>query len=345
MHRLSRWSEARSRARAGQGAARLLMLGDSTTFGYGAQGGAGHLRTPYSVPAQIAALVTASRAVRAQANGWMGLSLPAGDPRITLGTGWTATASPPSLGGATVMATEVGSVLSFSPGAPVDHFTIYHIASPGNGAFLVDVDGTGAVPVDSRGPARIAAFTLCVRPGRHTLNITSSALASGIFIVGCEAGLSAEDQVVVIGAGWQGAASAQIADDREYWSSANVIGQLRPDLTTINVGINDWYGDVPIAQFAAGVQSLVRAAAACGDVALFAPTPTNPAIVPAATQRSYVQALAQIADANAIPLIDLAARFGSWESANGRGWMNDDVHPNARGYAEVAAAAVAALFP
>jgi lysophospholipase L1-like esterase len=341
--RLPAWSAALARARSGSGTTRLLMLGDSTTFGYGAQGGEGYLRTPLSVPAQLAALLTAS-GVRAQANGWMGLSLPAGDPRITLGAGWTATGTPTSLGGSCIMATHAGGVLSFAPGVPVDTFTLYYIAHPANGALLIDIDGAAGRQVDTAGRYLVSTATVRMPIGPHTLHVTASVLASGIFIVGCEAHDSAHDGVTVINAGWQGAASAQIADAREYYSSANAISRVGPDLTTLNVGINDWHNAVPPEQFCANMRICTDVARRSGDIAIFTPSPTNPTAVPERRQRDYVERIRHFCETDDIPLIDLHARFGSFASAQARHWMNDDVHPNAAGYAEAAAAALEVIL-
>jgi lysophospholipase L1-like esterase len=341
--RLPIWDAALEGARAGWGSARLLMLGDSTTFGYGARGGKGYLRN-LGVPAHLAALLTASSGVGAQANGWMGLSLPEGDPRVVLGEGWTAGRTPASLGGCCIRATLEGGVLSFAPGVPVDTFSVYYIANPANGTILLDIDGEGGQREATSDGYVVSVATVRAPVGLHTLNVTASVLASGIFIVGCDAHDSGVDRISVIGAGWHGAVAAQVADAREYFSSANALRGVKPDLTTVNVGINDWHNAVPLEEFAASLQACVDAARWCGDVAMFTPTPTRSTEVPESRQRDYVERIARVCESNDIPLIDLFSRFGSWEAADARGLMNDPVHPNAAGYAEAAAAAVEVIL-
>lgn len=321
------------------------MLGDSTTFGYGAQGGGCDLRAKLSVPARIADSLTVSAGVRAQAFGWMGLSLPQGDPRLVLGDGWTATDTPKSLGGATIMATRRGAHLSVAPGGAVDSFTVHYIANPGNGTLRLEMAGADCITTAAGEAAALAR--VCLRAPRATsgpLTVTAATLGAGVYIVGCEAYDSAADEIAVIGAGWQGATSGQVADAREYYSSGNAIRAVAADLTTINLGINDWYNDVPPADYAAHVLACVAAARGSGDVVLFTPTPTNPAVVPGQRQVLYVEAVRRLGRDHAIPLIDLYDRFGSWEAANRAGLMNDDAHPNAAGYADIAAATVGLIF-
>jgi lysophospholipase L1-like esterase len=345
MRELTRWRAAVARAQAGQGCARLLMLGDSTTFGYGSQGGEGYLRTPFSTPAQIAAFLTSSYGCRAQANGWMGLSLPTGDPRITLGPGWTSTGTLTSIGGGIIAATRVDSVMSFATGAVVDTFTVYYIAAPGNGVSSIGIDGCAAKLVDSGDHPSIAKATIDVPPGPHVLKITSHVLANGILIVGCEACRKSDDHISVLGAGWHGATSSQIACGDHYYSSLLAILNIKPDLITINIGINDWYGRTPLPDFSRNISALVEVATACGDTTVLTPTPTNSSQVPADRQLQYVQEIIRVANAAGVPVIDLHERFGSWETGNAMGVMNDDVHPNARGYADIAVAMIEAIFP
>lgn len=85
------------------------------------------------------------------------------------------------------------------------------------------------------------------------------------------------------------------------------------------------------------MQSIITAAKASGDVILVTDAPAAASEAPLAQQQEYVNALSSLAQSNNVNLVNLYQLWGSYTQANANGWMANTVHPNATGYAQIAA--------
>src|SRR5262249_17937349 len=136
--------------------------------------------------------------------------------------------------------------------------------------------------------------------------------------------------------GISGATAADAADTRSPYSVANTIPQLRPDLAVINFGLNDWQKNVEPDRFKAALRALIDRCGPTADILLETCNPAGPRGPYAYPLDAYWQAMRELSDEIACPLIDTAAVWGDYEAAMARRWMSDTLHPNADGYEEKA---------
>jgi lysophospholipase L1-like esterase len=95
------------------------------------------------------------------------------------------------------------------------------------------------------------------------------------------------------------------------------------------------------------MQSIINTAKLSGGVSLCSGFPVNSANRTNwanGVSTAYIAALKQLAITNNCGWIDLYQRFGSWATANANGFITDDIHPNANGYAEIANAYVSHIM-
>lgn len=328
-------------ARAGSTTARILGVGDSTTFG---SGGADTVVYPFN--SYLYKMID-----MLEANGdkaVYGLSVPPTntntDDRWSVGsTTWTKTSF--GAGANSSYSETAGGTgsLTFTPRTIADTYSVYYIQYGSGGTIGVSAGGSATTSQSTAGTNSVQKVTVTA-PQASASNVVQIAHTAGgnVHIVGVEAYLSTEKSIVLGNAGVAGSSASG-------WASAPVgstefggIGLIKgyaPDLTIINLGINDAAASVSVATFKANIQSLITAAKLSGDVILLtmAPSQNAPTNV---FEPQYVSALYDLADSNDIPLIDGYKRFGSAYNAE---FMADSVHPNDTGYYDVAAIVSEAL--
>jgi lysophospholipase L1-like esterase len=330
---LVRWRAALANVRQGIGQAKILCIGDSTTLGAGSG-----VLTAY--PARLASLLNTPTVIGfapARAT-----NTP--DLRWTLGAGWSFVTNAGGFGGgqAYTATTGAGGALSFTPGLIFDTVDVYFAGDPAAGTAPVTVNNV-TTTLNTAVTAGFRKQTISVSPGQHTISIGSPTGTVSIF--GIDAYLSSASQVRVGNAGRSGSTA-------DMWTStalpANALAGITthaPDLVIYMTGINE-NGYLTDAQLRTHIETIGTTVEGLGaSFIIMSPVPSNEAAAPGITanQQAFRAMMRTVSDARGWPFIDLNTRLGSYTTINGLGWMADDYHPNAGGYADMAIAVAGAL--
>jgi len=258
------------------------------------------------------------------------------DPRITVGSGWDY-AGRYTMGGACAHGTGVYGQLSFTPTVPVDTFKIWYQRVSGGGTFSAKIGAGTATNVNSNGAEGMLSQVITGTLGVNTLNINYVS-AGDVHIKGIEAYDSASKRVHFINCGW-GTSSTT-----DWFTSCRTdITTFAPDLTIINLGINDEMaentapGSLPLATSQSNLQAIINAVTT-GSILIVTHTPYNNAVTDA-EKNTYVTMVKNLAAANNIPVLDYYLRSGGFINFNNAGLIAaDNIHPNQNGYADMALA-------
>lgn len=151
--------------------------------------------------------------------------------------------------------------------------------------------------------------------------------------------------VDVINGGWSGMRSSDLALNTSVFDPLNVISSYAPDLTIISCDINDWItaNGIAVATYTANLTTFVAAAKAAGDVLMISSSPSTVASASQARQQDFVNAAKSVAASLGVGFSDQWSRYGTWDAANGAGFMTDALHMNAAGYDDFAIGVLGAL--
>lgn len=337
---LPKWRKALAGVRRGTANAKLALIGDSTTRGQGS--GTTTAQALNGYPVQLSGLLDGSNGLRA---GWQNLfgtgnaTLSSFDSRVTL-TGSFTTSSVSCGGQLFRMATT--ATLAFVPTVNCDTFDVYSVNN-GTGSFTINLDGGATLAtVNTTTSGTIVKTTVSGTLAGHTLNCV---WASGTpYILGVDCYNSAVKQASCWNFGWLASTSANWSRQVTLFDPGPAIrNYLVPDLSIIDLGINDWSTSVSPATYRANLQTLITDCLAAGDVVLKTPAPTQDSVVSLDTQKQYVYMVYDLARENNLLVIDGFQRFSSWEVANALGFYNDNKHPSASGYSDIAMAVANAI--
>lgn len=337
------WTSCVSRVKINAGNCRVIMVGDSTTYGLGSNGtlSTGDMTTA-AYPARLSQYLN-SALLPTQRDAVIGAGGGAGngdsclnDNRIVCGGGWGVNATFFTAGGDTFLATSAGT-LTFTPTDQVDTFVFWYLSN-GFGAGTYAVDGGSTTSFSEAGSAGLHSVTISAGTlGSHALDIAWT--SGSVYVVGFEAYNSAQGSVLIENAGWSGSRS-------QTWDSGSslpylpqpTITNMAPDVVVLDLGINDWSLPTSVPNYTTFMQSLITSWQAVSDVVLVTPAPSSTGFVSLATQQPYIAALYQLATTNNIPLIDNFSRWGSYERANPApmSFYFNNVHPNKTGYVDFA---------
>jgi hypothetical protein len=237
-------------------------------------------------------------------------------------------------------------LLHFVPTTNVDTFDVicYNagrgIAFAMDGAVASGITAPGATVAGNivTLPATNSGFTRITIPagalGSHNLAMVKAGGVDPPLLASVRGYTSSVSGIEIITTASNGANSANQASANVggfTWSALDYLGFQTPDLTIINLGLNDGAGTT----LAANLQTIITKAKLTGDVLLVSPNPQNPTNNSVANQLFMRDAAAALAVTNSIAYIDLYTYFTDWptfapRSANG---LN---HPNRGAYAEIA---------
>lgn len=336
---LPHWDAALSAARQGTANARILCIGDSTTWGYEIGG-----PIPNSYPAQLATLAATGGNPSVS-----GLSIPNGtDSRWTIGAGWNSA----SLGAANTQAltnTGGGGALTFTATVLADSFYVYYIGGSGTGytpvgAFTAQATGGSSVSVPFNSSLTGGIYRALVTAGSaSSTNSVSITVASGnsAVIAAVEPFLSTKNQVLVGNAGVIGTATVNW-NSNQPGGSFSFISGTTPDLVIISLGINDAGASVPVATYTSNMQAIISAAKATGADVILSTMPPAQGTPYTTYEPEYVTAIKSLAASNNLQLIDFYGILGgSFNAAN----MSDALHPNIGGTTLWAKSMLSTTFP
>lgn len=323
--------------RAGTARMKLLALGDSTTAGYGANGSTDTNARIKSYPELMAALLTARGLASRVDNFFCQANLSASyDPRVVKGAGWVNTSSK-SLGGYLLNNSTTTNPLTFTPVGQYTSVDIYHYA--GGGVFTVTLGAGTPVDVTPPGGGSIIKTTVTVAQAGLAKGAWAIALAPKVsgnqpLLCGIECYDPAVPDISVLNAGASSFATGDMIGGA--FTANNVIGVVAPQVTIINLGINDAQVPVSDATFTSNMQTLITAAKASGDVIICMFTPCITSTVPALVAAGYRADLYALAITNGCVFVDMTERFIDYPTANTDGFMFNTIHPNGLGYADMA---------
>lgn len=338
---LTKWFSALEGQTAGTTSPRLLLLGDSTTFGVGSNNGIGTDLVTNNYPSVLTSLFSANSRP-AQSNAFIGGGsniferTMLNDPRVIPGAGWGA-ATQTSTFGNCLANTSNANVLSFTPTVNTDSFKVSYLRFTASTSTLrMNINGGANTDVSTVGANALLSQSITSTVGPRVLNISKLSGAS-LFFASIEAWDSTKKEIAVLTAGWPGVRSSNAVDISQAWSPLNTINYYTQDLTLVMIGINDWNNAVPVATYKSNMQTLIDTLkSGTGDVVLVTPVPTRTTVTPLATQQLYVTALQELAVTNSLQIFDLFSNWVSWEVSNPLGRYNDNIHPSSVGYSDVA---------
>lgn len=335
--------KALANVKAGLGNMKLLVIGDSTSVGFGAATASSYTGAKaLCTPTQLAKYLTAS-GITAKANSFFGCNAfyftsptVAGlyDPKISGTAGWSNYGSS-SLGGGAFHAT-AAATLTYTPTENTTTFDVYYWDSVGT--FSLDIGGAGTTNIVGGGTLLVKKATITAAAGLSALNIIW--VSGSCFIHGVVSYNSAVPEISVMNAAWSG---SKVAD----WNSAaspafNLIAGitlLAPDLTIIRAGINDWNAATSPAAFITDLTNVVATAQLSGDV-IIETSPygalTGSPSAALATQQAMIDAMQSVALAKHCAFNNNAVRWGSQVEMNAAGYYSDLTHYSGIGYSDLA---------
>lgn len=331
------WSSAVRAMQAGSANAIVLLLGDSTTVSFGANGNGYNGAQPLSYPADLQGLLNAAGLSSLNKHFWNqgnvdSLSpFPSYDTRVTYGSGWGGNGTERAFGGTNIVNSTTTNPLSFAPGVSFDTIDVYYATGAGLGTFTVDIGGASLGTLNCAGTAGYAKQTFTVSAGINTVNIKR--VSGNVVFCAINCYTAAQKSIHIIAAGNNGALSDWIANGSTGTDSAAAnLGIVAPHLTVLCCTINDWNNAFNLTTFQNNTQAIINAAKVYGDVILMTGVPTSTATTAQATQDSYTAVYSSLASSNSLKLIDMKAQWGSFAAANALGLYFDNIHPSGLGY-------------
>ena len=329
----------KGRVLSGSGRGRILPIGDSTTASAGAATGTTGCVGAFakSYPTQLAAALTA-KGLRASNKSFGGdqsigsqVTYPQYDPRATPapGVGWSFTLN--SLGGNAAYFQGGGAgVLSLTE--VCTNFTVYHARGFSSGTATVSVDGGGSLgTLSAIGGSDVIGTTFSAGAlGSHIIQINAS--NNGNFVIVAIVAWDATNTGIdIVQAGAFGVASSFFTAAANPWNALNAIGYLTPDLTVIQLGINDIIGSVSPATYGQNLSTIAAAAKVSGDVLIMDMLPMS--AYPFASQQPYINAAIAAANSNGCMFASVNNRFSnSYTTSNTLGYYYDTLHLLSPGY-------------
>jgi len=338
------WRKKVAQVRAGLSDAKLLCLGDSTTFGYVAP--PNDVATPpiASYPSDLAAILN-----NYFAPAFVGLGIPKAqsgsskDGRWTVGSGWTYTPGSAIGWGNSEMyfGTASSGGLVYTPGTSagtVDTFDVYYVHSS-SAPFTIQATGGAPVTVTPTGSAGVYKATCTAGSAATTNSVTITTGTGTERITGVEAYHSSIRRIRVGNAGVGGSTSKTWGAASNSFNSIPHITAYAPDLTIIDLGINDFASpNTPAATFKANITAIVNAAKLSGDVILMVPPPPDISGNLAAGYAELIPTYPDLATTLQTGLVDITSRWVSRNNLNPLGYYSDTLHPSRIGYGDMAQA-------
>lgn len=329
---LKHWRKALGNVRNGVANAKVAFIGDSTTAGW--YGVTDPTVRSKSHPNQFAKILAGVGIPTGVESFWgnnrlnNSTSLSAFDSRAVMGAWAVAQVSRVTGGGWLTGA--AGAPFKWTPAVQVDTFDVYY----SGGSFTADIDGGATTPSVVSG-VNTKKLTITAALGTHTLNLTY--VSGTVTVLAVDAYNSAAKQVSVWNWGAYGVSTNFWATGLNPYEMISSLPFLAPDLSIIDMTINDIGLSVPVATAQANLQLTITACQAVGDVILVVPVPGQlDSTRTQAVISAYAKMIYQLAATNNIPLIDFNRRWENYVAAQAAGLMSDSLHPGTVGYIDKA---------
>lgn len=322
---LANWTAGRAAVAAGTADAKILVIGDSTAFGY-PKGG---LQQSWS---HKLAEKLATRGLAAQ-DGGTTPGLAGGDnPRWTPATGF------PNLinygfGAQGWQYNGWSGPLTTYADASVtaDSFDVYFVRGSGSTSITLQINNENAQTFDTTGATSIGKLTISSSTAATSHTLKVSAVGSGAILF-IEAWLSTGKRVRVANAGAPSTNTTTWASGVGIYSAA-MIQAYQPSVVICLLGANDAIGGFDAKTVTANLGVLAAASVAAG--ADFVNLSSVPCQIPAeaALQKQYAL---RTRYGTSPAFIDLNGEAGTWANWNQLGYMGDLRHPNEAGMDRIA---------
>jgi len=322
---MAKWWAAKGRADARTGHAKILVIGDSKSYGY-PEGMLLSWPTGMMPRASFGPQTQPGASIAGVS------SMP--DPRWSIGSFQTVF-GPGS--GALFGEPGAGAAATYTPGVVVDTVDVWWYRAIGKGRFVVSIDGIAQPAIDTNstdgsGGWRKTTFTVTANAG-HSVSFARPTDGVVHFFVDAY-----QDTVKSIRlANW-----GVIGSVTDTWAngpySAEAITGWAPDLTLIMLGTNDGNSGTPAATWKVNIEKIIDAAKSTGDVVLLSciPSASGPAL---AGETAYRAIAPQVAAGKDVTYVDVFGKLGPYDPS----LFADDLHPNGRGHANVARIVAEAL--
>lgn len=299
------------------GTAKILTIGDSTVAGAGAT-------AQTSWPMQLRAMLVAA-GCSLRGTGTVFASQGITDTR------WSSTGTVTGSGSfAQISSTGTKTFVSDVAGTSVD-ICIFN-SSTGNAAWDID-SGARTGTITPAGGTTIQKVTVATGLANTTHTVKVTASGGTVFLI----------SVNVYGAtGLQisnmGVSGTKVLDWKVTSGVANFPMAVTdtPDLIIVQLGVNDAGGSTNLTTMLADYTTVLTNCQALAPTMVV--VPLNSSGVTTAAMGPYASLCYDLADAKGVAAVDLFARWTSYANANTYGLIADSIHPNAKGYSDLAQA-------
>ena len=317
-------------------AVRLVIVGDSQSFGRGVGGGdrlvdgAAAKCWPTLLAYFLRQMGFAASAESFFEGNNTGASWALYDPRVDPASWLIATGT--TIGGRLLYANATGlGQPAITPAAEVDTFEIYYpVNTYGTLNYTID-NGAAAMAVQAGSPALGKAVATATKVGSHTLRLARNSAAGGsAYVSGVVAYNAALKDVRIINAAARGWSTVDWLVADQPWRAFPGIRGLSPQITIIMLGPNDrrvgGAGTTP-AQLEANLLALINQAKADGgNVILALPMPIAQTEIATITDAEQTAIYERLARTNQLPLVRTDLILGTWEAASAAGKVGDTLH-------------------
>lgn len=347
---LTHWRSTIAAVKAGSRRGRVVFIGDSTSMGAGA-GSGGTLNEngayPNAWPQQLAAkLNTAGIPCVAQsfwASAAAAVAYDTYDTRVTRGPNWS---NAQGCFGGTMFKFTAGAVnnLTFTPAAAFDTVVPWYMKISGDGTATINVDGGASLGTlnFSNATSVLSSTAFTVAKATHTINIVPANDAL-FFMLGIQTYDSTVPAIDFFQCAQAGATTATFIPNTNPWEALKALTTLAPDLTIIDLTINDSNAGTLLATYSSNIQSIITTAKLSGDVLLMVGPPSNTTPATDGTLDTYVAAVYALAASNGCSVVNMKSRWVSWAAIQATYPYFDSLHPGATGYVDIATAVAAVL--
>lgn len=331
---LNRWRAARAR-----GNPKLLMVGDSTTVGVGSMGSLHTNNRAGATPTHLSVILN-MMGIAARCDWWIGdgnsgSNLAAAETRIALGL-LTTVDTVIGLGGAYLInsASTLTNIFDWTTTVSCDQVEFMSLKNTTPRSFNVYSDDVLQSNVSLVNASTAFFIGTVALPAAQTpgvaRKISPRRVAGAIRINGLRPFLANGNEIQIGNAG-RGSVTANTLANTAAISGVpslpDSISNAAPDLTIIEIGLNDMVAGRTPTQFKADVQVLVTSAKVTGDVILCAPHPLDETTPYTYSSASYRGVLLELVNENGLPpLVNFFTQFGSFVALNARSGYFDGTH-------------------
>jgi len=332
----SRTSALRNAYQSGQ-RARLLLLGDSNTAGWGANGAGGgagsnagnatnYLRTKSYV--QETATQLAASGYRIRSDGFLGSGASAANtiaeavaanPSLAFGANWSVWTGNLFIGAYSFLCASSNTTtdMTYTPTVAADRFDIYFSTFVGGGIFRVADSGGNLQTGISTNSAESFQKVTVSRAVASTLAITlRQTTTGGLFILGIIPWNTTSPRLELINCGYAGSKVSDWQDTSHAYSPFNAVPLVGAEAVSIDLGPNDAFASVTPAQYQTNLQALITQFKPVSNVILIKPATSSDSHNPPAGYMTAIDTLvstnglAQAPDFNSISMLS-SDRFDS----------------------------------